>query len=130
VKRVIDASAVLAVCNQEPGGIEARSKMRGGLISTVNLSEVFQKSLKLNKLPLARAIVQTAGLRIVPFEESHALVSAELAFKMPRKKDVSFADRACLALGIVESLPILTGDRVWSELGLDAQIELFRPELN
>lgn len=130
MKFVIDASAVLAVCNQEPGGVEARSRMRGGLISTVNLSEVFQKSLKLGKLPLARAIVQTAGLRVVLFEESHALKAAEIALMLPRRRELSFADRACLALGIVEALPILTGDRVWSELGLEAAIELFRPELS
>lgn len=129
MKNVVDASAVLAVCNQEPGMVEARLKMRGGLISAVNLHEVFYKSLERNKLELAKAIVQTAGLRIVPFDEQQALVAAKIAIATVRK-NVSLADRACLSLGMSQGLPILTGERKWGDLGLDVTIDVFRPESN
>ena len=43
---------------------------------------------------------------------------------------ISFADRACLALGMVEELPIVTGDRRWLDLPIDAKIEVFRPEMH
>ena len=125
MRRVVDASVVLAVCHQEPGATEARSKMRGGLISTVNLSEVYQKSLELGKLPLAQAIVSTAGLQIIPFLEPHALRAAEIHIHT-KKKGISFADRACLALGIAEGLTVLTADQQWLTLGLELPIEVFR----
>ena len=129
MKSVVDASTVLAVCNQEPGGIEARSQMRGGLISSVNLSEVYQKSLERGKLPIAKAIILTAGLTIVDFDEELALKAAEI-HRETKGQGISFADRACLALGMRENLPILTGDRDWQQLKLDVQIELFRPSVN
>jgi PIN domain nuclease of toxin-antitoxin system len=93
----------------------------------VNLSEVYQKSLELGKLPLAQAIVHTASLQIVPFSESLALRAAEI-HQHTKKLGISFADRACLALGVSEGLPVLTGDRQWLKLSLDVVIESFRPE--
>ena len=129
MRSVIDASAVLAVCNQEVGSGEARSKMRYGLISTVNLSEVFQKSMERGKLPLAQAIVRTAGLEVVEFNEQLALTTAELASQTHRR-GISFADRACLALGKVEQKPVLTGDRKWLELDVGIEVSSFRPDLN
>ena len=129
MRNVVDASAVLAVCNQELGSNEARSKMRHGLISTVNLSEVFQKSIERGKLPLALAIVRTAGIQVIEFNEDLALKTAELAV-VTRKKGISFADRACLALGKTQQMPVLTGDRRWLELDIGVEVTSFRPELN
>ena len=129
MKSVIDASTVLAFCNQEPGGTEARTKMRGGLISAVNLSEVYQKSIERGKLRLAQAIVGTASLEIIPFSESRALMAAEI-HGATKGLGISFADRACLALGIIEGFPIIAGDRKWLDLSIDATVELFRPGLN
>ncbi|MCA9211558.1 MAG: PIN domain-containing protein [Planctomycetales bacterium] len=129
MKSVIDASTVLAVCRQEPGANEARYKMRHGLITTVNLSEVFQKSMEHGKLPLAQAIIQTAGLNVVEFNEELALRAAELAAQT-KKHAMSLADRACLALGITEQLPVITGDRKWLELSVGVKVEMFRPGVN
>ena len=53
MRRVIDASVVLAVCQNEPGMEEARQRMRFGLISAVNASEVYQKSKARDRLSLA-----------------------------------------------------------------------------
>jgi len=125
VKHVIDASVVLAVCQQEAGSEQARLTMRAGLISTVNLSEVFQKSMERHKLPQAKAIVETAGLEIVPFSETLAEIAAEIHSQV-RGKDISFADRACLALGMAEGLPVLTGDHAWTTLPMNITVELFR----
>ncbi|MEZ6098434.1 MAG: type II toxin-antitoxin system VapC family toxin [Pirellulaceae bacterium] len=129
MKSVVDASAVLAVCHKEAGADKARDRMRHGLISTVNLSEVLQKSMERQKLDIAKAIIHTANLQIVDFNAIHALHAAELA-TMTRKMGISFADRACLALGMVEELPIVTGDRRWLDLPIDAKIEVFRPEMH
>lgn len=99
--------------------------MRRGLISTVNLSEVYEKAIEYGRLPIAEAIVQTAALEVVEFDELHALEAAKFA-EQARKKGISFADRACLALGVCEQLPVVTADRSWTELDLGIKIELFR----
>lgn len=129
MRNVVDASVVLAVCNQEAGSDEARNGMRYGLISTVNLSEVFQKSMERGKLPIAQAIIRTAGLQVVEFDEALALRTAEIAART-RKKGISFADRACMALGMAEEKLVLTGDRKWLEFDIGVKVESFRPEFN
>ncbi|MFC1758592.1 type II toxin-antitoxin system VapC family toxin [Planctomycetota bacterium] len=129
MKWVIDASTVLAVCQQEPGADQASQQMRHGLISTVNLSEVYQKSMTFGKLPIAEAIIHTAGLKVVEFNELQARHAAELA-SQTKSMGISFADRACLSLGTIEELPVLTGDRRWLELALSTKVELFRPGVN
>lgn len=125
MKKVVDASVVLAVCHQEEGSDQAREAIRHGVISTVNLSEVYEKAIKFGRLPIADAIVQTAALDIIEFNELHALEAAKFA-EQARKKGISFADRACLALGMCTSLPVVTGDRKWLEIDLGIKVELFR----
>lgn len=129
MRRVIDASAVLAVCKQEEGMIEARRKMRNGIISAVNLSEVFTVSLRHNKRAMADAIVQTAELTIVAFDERSASLAASLE-DVTRHMGISFADRACLALGISEQKPVLTGDHRWADLNLGVELDFFRTRVN
>ena len=41
---VLDASAVLALLQEEPGADEVESLLDGALMSSVNLSEVIQKA--------------------------------------------------------------------------------------
>lgn len=129
MKKVVDASVVLAVCHQEQGSDQAREAIRRGLISTVNLSEVYEKAIKYGRLPIAEAIVHAAALEIIEFNELHALQAAKIA-EEAKMKGISFADRACLALGLQENLPVVTGDRVWKSLDLGIKVELFRKHNN
>lgn len=126
---VVDASAVLAVCKQEVGHEEARRKMRGGFISAVNFSEVMYKAMAIGKQTLAGSIIQTAELAVVSFDRLQASVAADLAVRT-QGKGISFADRACLALGIGEGKAVLTGDHRWAELELDIEIDVFRARAN
>jgi ribonuclease VapC len=56
----------------------------------------------------------------------------ELAFQAAALKastrflGLSFADRACLALGQMRNLPVITGDRNWLKLQLPVERILFR----
>jgi PIN domain nuclease of toxin-antitoxin system len=46
---------------------------------------------------------------------------------MPTKSlGLSLADRACLALGRIHRLPVLTTDRAWRSLRLSIRIEVIR----
>ena len=111
---VLDASALLAFLNGEPGAerVEARLS-EGAVMSTVNLAEVVSK-LTERGMPVAaiRNAVVGLGLRLEPFDEALAYESGELR-KLTQRQGLSLGDRACLALGIRNSESVLTTDRAW-----------------
>jgi len=43
-----------------------------------------------------------------------------------RQNGLSLEDRACLALAMQRDMPVITADRVWSELELNIDIQLIR----
>ncbi len=123
----LDASAVLALLNEEEGAGEVESMLGRALISTVNFSEVVGK-LVLQRVPAAKA-AETVGaldLEIVAFDREQAEVAASLAGKTHRL-GLSLGDRACLALAAVRKVPVLTADRAWKKLELGISIRLIRP---
>lgn len=86
--------------NSEPGADIVRASLVGAFISAVNYSEVMKKTIERSvALDTLHALVKSASLEIVPFDTSLAEASAEL-FPATKAHGMSFADRACLALGI------------------------------
>jgi ribonuclease VapC len=122
----VDSSAILAVLFQEPGAARALEKMSGGMMSAVNYAETGAKLI-------ARGwgreeweeVVDSFGLTLVPFDRRMAVLSGAMAPDFA-PRGVSFADRACIVLGMIEKLPVLTGDRKWASLGLELEVELIR----
>ncbi|WP_232223250.1 PIN domain-containing protein [Candidatus Odyssella acanthamoebae] len=55
--------------------------------------------------------------QVIPFEASHALLTANLT-KQFKGKGLSLEARACLALGIKMNLPVYTVNPGWANLGL------------
>lgn len=97
-----------------------------GLVSAVNLSEVVAKMLDRGAtLDLIRERLDRLSLAIAPFDEARARAAGALR-DATRRSNVSFADRACLSLGIETGLPVLTGDREWATLELGIDIRLIR----
>jgi len=126
VATTIDASAILAMLLGEPGGNRVEARLDGGVISTVNWSEVVQKAddLGSSTIGLADELIG-AGLEVTPFE----LADAELAgalWAQTRHLGLSLADRACLATAIRRTSAVLTADRAWSSLDLDIEVEVIR----
>ncbi len=62
---------------------------------------------------------------IVPFDQELASIAAGLE-SLTRPFGLSLGDRACLALGIRLSLPILTADQAWAKLDVGVKVELIR----
>lgn len=126
---VLDASAVLAYLLGEPGEDVVAQVLESGLgvISTVNLSEVVAK---LADVGMTRAeieqVVDGLDLRVVAFTRAHALECARWRL-MTRSLGLSLGDRACLALAGELSLPVLTTDRAWAELGGGSMVRVIRP---
>ncbi|MGN6583586.1 MAG: type II toxin-antitoxin system VapC family toxin [Rhizobiaceae bacterium] len=123
---VLDASAVLAIINDEPGAAAVRDRLLGSVMSLVNAIEVGTKLMD-KGLPYDRAW-EALDLLDIPLVELDADLAAVAVALRPatRERGLSLADRACLALAVREGLPALTADRIWAELDLPCPVELIR----
>lgn len=123
---VLDASALLAVFNDEAGAERVIERLAVATISAVNLAEVAAK-LQERGMPddRVRANIEALELTIEPFGESQA-IEAGLLRAVTRSAGLSLGDRACLAFARQRGVPALTADRAWKKLDLGVLIELVR----
>ena len=121
---VVDASAVLAVLNQEPRARRWRGSLADAAVSTVNLSEVIAK---LSEVGIdegrIRGALDALGMTIASFDVDLAY-DAGLLRSRTKSLGLSLGDRACLALAMRMKLPALTTDRAWTRLRLEAEIAI------
>jgi ribonuclease VapC len=124
---VLDASALLAVLNQESGSEQLTAELLSeAAASTVNLAEVHSK------------LVVRGGSPEDSWETAIGLIREPVAFTAEQAKlagdlvsqtqpfGLSLGDRACLALGISLNAPIYTADRSWKKLKVSARIHVIR----
>lgn len=123
---ILDSSAVLAAFFAEPGADLVAERMNGALLSAVNHAEVVTKLVD-RGIPREQIIEIMAQLDIdiVPFDREQATI-AGLLRAATRTAGLSLGDRACLALAMSRKGVALTTDRVWTELEVDAVVELVR----
>lgn len=123
---VLDASALLAILNDEPGADEVSPFIPGATINTVNFSEVIAK-LAENGMPEneIREALGVLGLKILPFDENLSYKTGLLR-PTTKNKGLSLGDRACLASGLEMNFPVITADRKWQQLELPLEIRLIR----
>ncbi|MBX3301188.1 MAG: type II toxin-antitoxin system VapC family toxin [Nitrospira sp.] len=123
---VLDATAVLAVLNDEPGAEKVVPLLPRAVMSTVNLAEVVSKLADAG-MPeeTIHTVIDELGIMVIPFDEPLAFSTG---FLRPATSDygLSLGDRACLALGTHLHRPVLTADRMWSTLKLDVAIQMIR----
>ena len=131
---VLDASAVLAYLNDEPGAeVVEKAFTAGCLVSAINwaevLTKVHEKSGIEPRAMEASAIQQgILGqlLQVVSFEPWLAAMVADLR-PLTRHLGLSLADRACIALAQTLELPVYTADRSWLQLTLSSlEVRLIR----
>lgn len=123
---VLDASALLALLNREPGHEEIARIISHAAISAVNLSEVVSK-LAESGMPgeAIRDALEGLALEIHGFGRELAF-QAGLLRPLTRSRGLSLGDRACLALGRQLNLPVLTTGRAWEGLDLGIEVRLVR----
>lgn len=124
---VLDASAVLALLQDEPGADVVQQSLRGSLISTANLAEVVGKLVDadIDARPLTRRLL-AAGVGLEPLNRADAELAGALR-SVAGGSALSLGDRCCLALALrtVDAV-VLTADRAWVDLDLPLDLRLIR----
>jgi PIN domain nuclease of toxin-antitoxin system len=123
---VLDASALLALLNGEPGAQEVEQAIPGAAINAVNLSEVVAK-LADSGMPKKAVLQALEGIEL----EIHPLdvaLAYETGFLRPQTRSLglSFGDRACVATGKHLGVPVLTTDRNWKTLDVGVEVRVIR----
>jgi ribonuclease VapC len=124
---VLDASAMLALLNREPGSEKLTPKMlSNAAASTVNLAEVQTKLVHRGGDPEeAWEDALSAIHEPEPFTAEQARIAGDLVTQT-RLLGLSLGDRACLALGTALHAPVYTTDKSWKNLRLGIRIHVIR----
>jgi ribonuclease VapC len=124
---VLDASALLAILNQEPGAEKLTPELlSAATTSTVNLAEVHSKLVSRGLRPDDAWEAALSPIReVVPFTTEHARLAGDLVAKT-RAIGLSLGDRACLALGLALKAHVYTADRSWNKVRVGARIHVIR----
>lgn len=124
---VLDASALLAVLNQEAGFETLTAELLSvSAVSAVNLAEVHGKLVERGLTSDDAWEAALGSIReAVSFTSEHARITGGLVQKT-RQFGLSLGDRACLALGLIMTAPVYTADRSWKNLKLGLLIRVIR----
>lgn len=124
---VLDASAVLALVQDEPGADLVEHELGGALLCTVNLAEVVGKLVDADLDPRQLTpLLRAAGVVVEPLTERDAELAGALR-DVAGGRALSLGDRCCLALALRDaSGAVLTADRAWAALGLPLTVRLIR----
>jgi ribonuclease VapC len=124
---VLDASALLALLNQEAGSETLTPELlSGAVISAVNLAEVHSKLVGRGLSPKDAWEAAVGPVREAhPFTLEHARLVGDLVAQT-RPLGLSLGDRACLALGVTLKVPVYTADKSWKKLKVGASIHVIR----
>jgi PIN domain nuclease of toxin-antitoxin system len=124
---VLDASALLAVLNREPGAERLTPRLLSAATSsTVNLAEVQSKLVSRGigadeAWEAALSPIREAAV----FTGEQAKIAGSL-IAQTSSLGLSLGDRACLALGIALKAPVYTADGSWKSLKLGIRIHVVR----
>lgn len=121
---VLDASALLALLQKEPGAENVR--LEGSVINSVNFAEVVQKSIAKGK-PVRGLLAELRllGLEVIPFTPEEGLLAGELYLET-RGSGLSLADRACLATAQLRGGTAVTADRAWEKVQHGVSVRVIR----
>jgi PIN domain nuclease of toxin-antitoxin system len=123
---ILDASAVLAFVNDEPGGDAVPVTTGDACISAVNYAEVISvmTARGMDETSVRKQLEQIV-LDVLDFER-HSAEDAGFLIGQTAHLGLSFGDRACLATARRENIPALTSDRSWAGVNVGVKVQLIR----
>ena len=123
---VLDASALLALLQDEQGSEIVAEHLPDAAMSTVNLAEVVAR---LTDHGMSESEIRGSfhglGIAVHPFDAEMAYATGLLRSRT-RSLGLSLGDRAALALGKRLSSTVLTSDRDWRSLRLGINVRVIR----
>ncbi len=123
---VLDASALLALLNNEPGAQRVRDILPDSVVSAVNLCETAGKLTNAGMSNEdARTSIDLLNLEVIPFETG-AAYKAGFLIAETKKLGLSLGDRSCLALGLLRNNTVVTAEQLWSKLKPGVKVEVIR----
>lgn len=121
---VLDASAVLAWLQTEPGGDKVRGLLAAGTITSPNWSEVLQKIRQHGRDPdEAGLLLRSLGLEVADVTRLDGERAAQL---WDRKNPLSLGDRLCLSVAYRLRLPAVTSESRWKNLEAGVDVWVIR----
>ncbi len=123
-RSALDASAILAALFREPGADRVEECLEQGIVSAVNLTEIAAKLADRGLTARQAEDLQVPlNLTVHAFDELAALTAASLRTRT-RSIGLSLGDRACLALGLTEGIPVVTTDCGWAGVADELDVDL------
>lgn len=126
---LLDASAVLAFLQEEPGheAVHEALHAQACRVSAANHAEIIAKLIDRGFAPEdLQAIVADLGYAVVEVTAEDGLQAGFLR-AATRRHGLSLGDRLCLSAAARLGAPVLTADREWLALGLPLDIRCLRP---
>ena len=125
-KYALDASALLALLNEEEGCDVVLQALPSSIISSVNLSEVITILARDGMSEeYITSILKSLNLAVIPFDEKQGY-SAGMLYNKTKSKGLSFGDRACLSVAMKKETKVLTADSAWYKLDCGVEIDFIR----
>jgi len=125
---VLDASALLALLNDEPGAAKVAEVLAEARISAVNFAEIVSHFIHAG-MPAADvdAMLRPLPVEIVAADQGLAHIAGRLR-AVTASAGLSLGDRFCLALAKRDGLPALTADKQWLTIAdaADTKVVLIR----
>jgi ribonuclease VapC len=127
IRIVLDASAILAVINAEPGAEKLTPELLSGAVgSTVNLAEVQTKLVSRGWTSEQAWEDATSPVReVLSFDERQSRIAGDLVTQT-RYLGLSLGDRACIALGVALKVPVYTAEKTWKGLKVGVRVYVIR----
>ena len=126
---VLDASALLAMLRDEPGGDKVAGALIGALMCVVSLAEVTSHFVQHGMPPEAvDAMLRPLPVTLVAADAELARIAGHLR-SATIEEGLSLGDRFCLALALRDDLPVWTADRQWASVAekIGVKVKCIRP---
>jgi PIN domain nuclease of toxin-antitoxin system len=121
---VLDASGLLAMLREEPGGDKVAEAIGEARMSVVNFAEVVSHFI-FNGMPRDEvdAMLHPLPIALIPANADLSRLAGHLRASTS-EAGLSLGDRFCLALAMTEKLPAWTSDRQWSAIADKVGVEV------